>query len=424
MEVPVQEAIEKCRRQIEQKLGWGDSDHWSTHDYESLSAKIQKAANVNLSVATLKRIWGKVRYDSKPTMTTLNALAVFLGYENWHSFRLSLDERTLRQNEPTVVPDVARARRKVSRTTVTILLIAGAAVILLGFFLIPPAKKDPSQFSFSSKKVVSEGVPNTVIFDYDASKAEPSDSIFIRQSWDERLTTKVDRAQKQHTSIYYYPGFFEAKLIINEQVVLEHNLLIRTSGWLPLIEQNKVPIYLEPDVARQTPGIISITENALKENNVLLEPKVPITGFSNITEFANITSDNFIFETAVKNDYRKGSGACQYVEIRLQFEGPVILVPLSAKGCVSELEIGGIDGKKSDLSAFGCDFSTWVPVKIVTAGDIAQIFVNNVAALRLRVSGQAAPMVGIGFRFQGTGSVDYIRISKNNGDILFEENFD
>src|SRR5690606_28600948 len=31
--------------------------------------------------------WGKIKYDSKPTVTTLNALAKFNGFENWRSFQ-------------------------------------------------------------------------------------------------------------------------------------------------------------------------------------------------------------------------------------------------------------------------------------------------------------------------------------------------
>lgn len=415
------EALEKCRQLIEQRLGWGNSSDWSTHDYEVLSGKILEATNVNLSVATLKRIWGKVRYDSKPTMTTLNALAAYLGHENWHSFRMSLREPrgAEAETENTAIP-----KRKLNPAVVTLSLLGAAALILVGFFLRPAPKKDPSLFSFSSKKVVSEGIPNTVIFDYDASKAETDDSVYIRQSWDERLTTKVDRNQKQHASIYYYPGFFEAKLVINDQVVREHHLLIKTSGWLPLIEQPRVPIYLEPALARRAPGTISITEDMLAANNVAAQPVVPMVGFSNITEFKDATSDDLVFETSLRNGYGKGSGACQFVEIRLQFAGPVILIPLSARGCVSELSIGGVDGRKSDLSAFGCDFSQWVPVKVVTKGDVAEIFVNQQQAMRLRVSGKPAPMVGIGFRFQGAGSVDYIKMSKNNGQLIFEENFD
>ena len=64
--------LQECKEQIEKKLGWEDSESWTNHDFQTLSDKIQEDTGVNLSIATLKRIWGKVKYDSKPTITTLN----------------------------------------------------------------------------------------------------------------------------------------------------------------------------------------------------------------------------------------------------------------------------------------------------------------------------------------------------------------
>src|SRR5690606_1875997 len=36
----------------------------------------------------LKRIWGKVKYTSRPTTTTLDTLAQFIGHQNWRGFKL------------------------------------------------------------------------------------------------------------------------------------------------------------------------------------------------------------------------------------------------------------------------------------------------------------------------------------------------
>src|SRR5688572_301255 len=88
MEIETEEILlDKCRKLIEEKLGWEDGAGWSTHDFEILGGKIQEVTGVSLSIATLKRIWGKIRYDSKPTPTTLNTLARFVGYEDWRDFR-------------------------------------------------------------------------------------------------------------------------------------------------------------------------------------------------------------------------------------------------------------------------------------------------------------------------------------------------
>src|ERR1700734_3446935 len=77
----------KCRLLIEESLNWGDNDTWSNDDFEQLSEKIFDKTKVQLSISTLKRIWGKVRYENFPTTATLNALAGFLDYESWRDFR-------------------------------------------------------------------------------------------------------------------------------------------------------------------------------------------------------------------------------------------------------------------------------------------------------------------------------------------------
>ncbi|MFC0184062.1 hypothetical protein ACFFJX_16595 [Pseudarcicella hirudinis] len=81
--------IEKCRELIERKLGWGNSDSWQNQDFEVLSEKIFEETKVSLSVSTLKRVWGKVRYESTPNLATLNVLAKYAGFENWRDFTAS-----------------------------------------------------------------------------------------------------------------------------------------------------------------------------------------------------------------------------------------------------------------------------------------------------------------------------------------------
>ena len=81
--------INECRSCIENQLGWGSSDSWSMQEFEVLSDRITEKTGIYLSVTTLKRLWGKVKYESKPTITTLNALAKFLDFESWRDFRKS-----------------------------------------------------------------------------------------------------------------------------------------------------------------------------------------------------------------------------------------------------------------------------------------------------------------------------------------------
>ena len=55
-------------------------------DFECLSLKIRKATGRNISVSTLKRIWGYVDYPHNPSNEILSVLSAYVGYKDWHDF--------------------------------------------------------------------------------------------------------------------------------------------------------------------------------------------------------------------------------------------------------------------------------------------------------------------------------------------------
>src|SRR6185312_15451423 len=78
--------IRQVKRLFEKKTGRGESDQWSNQDFLQLSEMIREQTGVTISHVTLKRIWGKVRYESLPNTHTLNTLVQFVGYDSWRDF--------------------------------------------------------------------------------------------------------------------------------------------------------------------------------------------------------------------------------------------------------------------------------------------------------------------------------------------------
>lgn len=426
--------LQKCKSLIQAKLGWEDGGTWTNHDFQMLSEKIQTATNINLSVATLKRLWGKVKYESKPTITTLNTLSQFIGYENWRAFKQSnaeivpvaVDAKISKPVPPSGVSVDSKHGKSKNfwRSGLVGTALCGGVLFIFLYAMRKDNDQATAQYTFSSKKVVSEGVPNSVIFDYDATAA-PVDCVYIQQSWDQRLRTKVNRDQRQHTSIYYLPGFFQAKLVVNNEIVKEHNLWITSNGWMAIVKQDPVPIYFKDDDFRK-PGILSLPIDKLKENNISLQPETPWTAYYNVQDFGDIRTEDFIFETKVRSDYKEGAGICQMANIVLLLEGTVIVIPLSIKGCVSDLFLTfddqGFDGKKTDLSAFGCDLSNWVKVRCEGKNNKGRIFINDQLAFEGKIN-SSKKIVGMIFRFQGTGSVDEVRLSSSDEKKFVHDTF-
>lgn len=426
--------IEKTKKLFEIATGWGDSSDWTNQDFVVLSEKIQEKTGVALSHVTLKRVWGKVKYESLPNTHTLDTLVQFLGYESWRAFKSqngnggSVPATQGASADVPITGEVAQPefiKKRNPYLKAGILLACASAIAVSILFTRkkhPPAISD-DDYKFSSKKVVSVGLPNSVVFNYDATKS-PYDSVIIQQSWDRHLQVKVSKNEHQHTSIYYYPDYYKAKLIVGNRIVSMHRLLIKSDGWLPAVTQAPVPVYFKKDEAIAN-GKISLSTDQLKAKNVKLQPTASDVLYANVRDFGEIYSDNFIFETAVRNDYREGASVCQLSKIYILCEGTAIGIPLCAKGCISNLDLLFTNyyasGRHVDLSVFGVDFSSWVKVRIETKNRKAQIFLNDKMVFAVNEDIIKSKIVGIDYTFQGTGSVDYVKLA--NGKVHYEDDF-
>lgn len=77
------ENLETLKREIECKIG---RKLLSPGDFDTLYLMIRKETGREISVSTLKRIWGYVKYDSKPRVEILSILSRFLGFSDWQDF--------------------------------------------------------------------------------------------------------------------------------------------------------------------------------------------------------------------------------------------------------------------------------------------------------------------------------------------------
>lgn len=404
--------IRKCLTKIEELLGWGISEGWSNYDFEKLSEAILEKTGARLSTTTLKRIWGRVKYESAPTTATLNTLAQFAGYADWRGFVQTNghtpESKTQAENISPVEEKLVKQHRK------PYLLVAGLlilAVLGAGYFVVQkkadPVTIDSSKFSFKADKVVAEGVPNSVIFTYDASNAR-TDSVFIIQTWDIRRKTLVSKKQTKHSAIYYYPGYFRTRLIVDGKVVKSHDLQVTSNGWLGLIEREDNPFYFsKQDITK--PGRLEVDEALLKANNFYLTPIAPKIRFFNQGDFGDLMNDNFELETTVKNNYKGGNNACQYAEVLIQCKDDIIIIPLVNTACVGDayLRISGNEfiSKYADLSGFGADLSEWTTLHVVCQNKNMQFFVNNKKAFEFSFPNQATGIVGLQYRFNGVGAI-------------------
>lgn len=399
-------------KQIETSFDRGASGTWTTYDFEKLSDAIYDRTQVRLSVTTLKRIYGRLKYDSAPTLSTLNALAQFAGYADWQDFKNQLNRPVAGEviGTPAVqnaitAPGVPKRRSKQLIVTLAGLLVLVAGVLV--FFLSAGTRSvsyDPAQFEFSANKIISEGVPNSVIFHYTAN-VKP-DSLFIVQTWDISRKTLVPADKHEHSAIYYYPGYFRAKLIADGQVVKTHNLQITSGGWLCLLEEEPVPVYLKKEQCVQN-GIVEVNEAMLAPHRRAVA--MPRVRMFNQGDLGDLMNDNFTFETMVKNNFDDGSNTCHNAQVLIQCKNDIIIIPLAAKPCVGDLALyfcgWRAESRSADLSGFGCDLTQWTSLRVESVNKVVTIYVDNKKAYTFTFPNKPTGIVGVQYRFNGAAAV-------------------
>lgn len=419
--------VTRCLLLIETRLAWGPSEHWVNYDFEKLSDAIHESTGVRLSITTLKRLWGRLKYDSAPTLTTLNALAQFAGYTDWRTFKKTADDgqelRTADTGQPVAASGPTVVKRSVRYYWLLLLIPFG----LLGYALIPVKTRtasytiDSTRFSFRADKMVTEGVPNSVVFHYDA-QASPTDSIFIAQTWDITRKRLVPKDKKEHSTIYYYPGYFRAKLIIDSTIVKTHDLWITSGGWLCLAEDEPVPLYFKKEECATGNGV-EVDEEILKKYNLSLHPKAPRIRIFNQGDLGDLMSDNFVFETTIKSYFNQGTNVCQPVQVLIQCKDDIVIIPFSARPCVGDLFLafcGAVaTSKDADLSSFGADLTQWTKLRVETVNRHATIYVNDQKAYSLTFPNTPTGIVGVQYRFNGVGAVKDTKFESNGRLIKF-----
>ena len=75
--------VEKLKKAVVQTFGCSLD---SPMDYDSLASAIQEKTGTPISSTTLKRVFGYVKADSKPSKATLGILARYCGYAGWEDW--------------------------------------------------------------------------------------------------------------------------------------------------------------------------------------------------------------------------------------------------------------------------------------------------------------------------------------------------
>lgn len=400
--------------EISQDLGWGEANEWDNYDFDKLNKKIEEKTGVQLSTVTLKRVFGKVKYNSKPSTHTLNTLAQYVGFADFREYQTK--DRPIER--PASKKEIPQSSTKNSNTSLVKNLLIIGTVALLAILLWSGLTVDKSttfkrdDFSFEHTKI-GEGFPASVIYRYDATKATQNNKVEIQQNWDSSRRTVVNADDSIHNSLYHFPGYFEAKLVVDDQIIKEQKVFIPSNGWVTAIEREDVPMYVSSNISMGGDSVGIDPQYIISQSLNLLSEEI-WTHTSHVQRH-DVFSDDFTFKASLKSAAVGGVNTCQKIQTLILLEGAAMSIPISKSGCVADLNffIPSIDydAKTNDLSMFGTRTENWNDIMVVSKDGHLSIYLNGNELKKFKFEEEAQRIIGFRFRHQGSGWVKDISLN-------------
>jgi hypothetical protein len=389
--------ISKCLRLIEQKVNRGSSKDWTSENYKRLQKLILEASGITLSTHTLERLYGKLKThkEYKPQAETKNALAIFLGYADWDTFKIENPigpddfEDPLKQqstSEISLPPEVNRKRKRI-----IYLIVIGIGIgTTVGLLLLNRKSSSTCSATIQFKAVNAFGtVPHSVKFIYDLSKLEGNNfAIFFPKGGD---TVKLVKSQTFTYKPFLLPGHHVAYLLSDKKILAGADVYIQTPGWT-----GNYFIKHPDDVSKKT----EITDNFLRSDGRLYTPYSFFTdsikranhyfiSYVNIRDY-KVDGDNASFETRFRNGSRTGNSICNDMWFKLMGTKGVLKMHFLLSGCFAyvDMTLGdkNLKGTEQDFSPFSTDIHTWKKARLEVVNKNVRIYLENSLIYETRYS--------------------------------------
>ena len=427
-----QEWVKTGMEELCKKAGFANTAGLVQRDLEFLCDSIESKTGVLISVSTMKRLLNG-QFSRQPQVATLNAIALFLGYNNWQTFKLKKADGL---NGISITKDIevknTADKEKNNRFAYSQYFIPAALLMIIAitlFAFLKSNKSQPGNFDkaqFSVNKTTGNDLPNTVVFNYNIDDVV-ADSFFIQQSWDKDRRVQIAKKSHTLTDIYYEPGYHVAKLIANDSVIKTMDVSIPTNGWFYYAKEKKPFALPEYIVCRGfKEGSLTMSKEELQNSGVDIQKEHVYLQVCFPAEI-KYSSDNYILKCRVKINEVKNN-FCPFLMCEVFCQRNFMYFKTMPKGCTSEIkaQFGEtvLSGKTNDLSALGTDVKEWQDVEIIVKNRIVTIRINNKEALSTRYNQSSGMIAGLGFLSNGLPQVDFVSLKTLDGKDIYNNNFE
>lgn len=430
----VDELLRQLLLELENKQKLGESGQWSEKQFEELSEAILKSTGTAISVKTLKRITGKIRYthnDSQnynPQLATKDALSQYLGYDSWSAFvKLYAGEEEVLKEENKEHKAKTFVPKKVFSIIFTLLVIT-----VIGIFFVFPFFDKKTQYAVLICENKEGNAPHNAIFSYALSDKPDNFEIDYQDIYNLTLgnydLVKPDSIEGKTTYTYLMPDVYYPCIKYKGEKLAQDTILVRSDKWLANL------CYVNKD--KQYSYKILNKINFVDSSGIYISPdkivdgNVEINGY--FTEYRwfdnfNFSADNLKLEFEFKNSAEKGGEHCQDAILIVKCKKGIIKIKLLKEGCTqwAELTAGKKSklGNKEDMRHFGVINDQWqrLTCRIENQNLIAEI--DGINLDRLKEIGELGEIYGFIIIFKGSGAIRKLGFYDLENKTLFEQNF-
>jgi hypothetical protein len=407
-------AIESLKSELEQRMGL--SGELSHSDFLLLAEFVFGQTGVRLSYNTLKRIWGKVKADSQPTVTTLDALARAIGHPSWHSYLL---KNMGAEDMHTVEVKKHFTNRQANIKVISAFLFVGLLVFLV-YLLKPQLDFNPEKVLFSIENQQGE-YPFSALFNYDVS-AFPGDSFFIAPEYQTKIY--LDHRQKNQSVIFLMPGYYRVAFMRNNDTLQTTEVTVTTPDWVGFYS-GKSPQPVDFPFLEMPAGKLQISHSML-ENRRLPAEETYWTQFFNIQNY-DAETDDLQLSLVTRNNKQQGGLTCQIVQIGLWAENGFAECAFGQKGCSTWLRAQVSEkswqGTIQDLSAFTLNMDEWQNIAYRLKDKRFTVSANGKTLFETTYKKPLGRFKGFRITCKGSGEIDSIYAQTGDGKVLVSTGF-
>lgn len=398
--------IALCKTQIAEALNLS-KDLLIQRDYEYLNKVIFEKSGIDLSTATLRRIWSEDR-EGIPQAKTLDAMAQVLDYDGWHEFKKA---NPAQQRTP--------AKKSFAWFYILgLIIIIGSAIL---YYWNPETQWE---VELTPEKNSHEGVPATIGFNYNISEA-PGE-VNMQLSWNPTVRTVLDPEKNFYTGTYFYPDYHEAKLLFEEQILASSYVHITTLGWHGLIMQSGLdphPIYIDEEDFILDSKLMFTDSLSEKYGLNTLDELFSVFTLSN-SVLEQVSGDDFEMEATFKSLGNLSKPICSQTDILIKGETQSFRIPISSEGCygITGLKCSEqlISGKTTDLSNLSANLLQNQTVSIKVSNKQLTISLEGKDPFIADFSELIGPIKVIKFIFIGYGEVSKFEL-RSSDQVLENE---